>query len=93
MIRWLGCSSSGRVSVRRSLGLADQDDLDQLGRLGLQIADHRDLFEGLGAQVLRLVDDQGDVAPLREFLDQEFVEGVDAALLGVGLRRQSRSLR
>ncbi|OPZ08374.1 MAG: hypothetical protein BWZ08_01205 [candidate division BRC1 bacterium ADurb.BinA292] len=73
-------------------GLTHQHDLNQLGRLGLQIADHPDLLKRVGAQVLRLVDNQHDVVPVREFGNQKLVEPIQQRLLRVGFRRQPVTL-
>ena len=43
---------------RAQLGLADQDDLQQLALVGLQVGQQAQLLEHVGRQVLRLVDDQ-----------------------------------
>jgi hypothetical protein len=53
------------------LRLTHQHDLDQLLGVGLEVGDEADLLEHLGREVLRLVDQQHDVAPVALRLEQE----------------------
>ena len=64
------------------LRLADQDDLQQLLRLGLEIGEQAHLFQHFGAEVLRLIDDQHHAAPGGVGAQQVVVQQVDE-LLGV----------
>ena len=66
------------------LRLADQDDLQQLLRLGLEIGEQAHLFQHLGAEVLRLVDDQHHAAPGGVGAQQVVIQQVDE-FLGVVL--------
>ena len=76
------------------LGLADQHDLQQLVRVGLQIRQQAQLFEHLAAEVLRLVDDQQAVPSGRMPGQQEGVERVHASLQAVlGGARQPEFLQ
>ena len=43
---------------RAQLGLADQDDLQQLALVGLEVGQQAQLLEHVGREILRLVDDQ-----------------------------------
>jgi hypothetical protein len=61
------------------LGLADQDDLQQLALAGLQVGQQAQLFQHLGRQVLRLVDHQHVVVALGVAVQQVAVDGVDIA--------------
>jgi len=62
------------------LGLADQDDLQQLALVGLQVGQQAQLLQHVDRQVLRLVDDQHVVQPRGVGAQQEFVERVDMVL-------------
>ena len=75
---------------RAQLGLADQDDLQQLAVAGFEIRQEPQLFEHLGRQVLRLVDHEQVVLADRVGAQQELVERVDVVLDG---RRHLRELR
>ena len=48
------------------LGLAHQDDLEQLLLVGLEVGEEAHLLEDLEGQVLGLVDDEDDVASARD---------------------------
>ena len=61
-------------------GLADQDDLQQLLRFGLEVGEQAHLLEHLGRQVLRLVDDQHHALALGMRLEQVAIEDVDQLL-------------
>ena len=69
-MRCASCRSSARSSSSRKLGLADQDDLQQLGGGGLEVREQPDLLERLRAQVLRLVHDQYHAAAARVRVEQ-----------------------
>ena len=56
------------------LGLAHQQDLEQLVGRRLEVREESDLLERLGRQVLGLVDDQHGVEPGPASLDQEGVQ-------------------
>ncbi|MPM36845.1 hypothetical protein SDC9_83449 [bioreactor metagenome] len=62
------------------LGLADQDDLQQLALTGFQVGEQPQLLQHVGRQVLRLVDDQHVVAAARIRVEQEGIERIDAIL-------------
>ncbi len=66
------------------LGLADQDDLQQLALAGLQVGQQAQLLQHVRRQVLRLVDDEHVVAPGRVLAQQEVVERVQTVLDGLG---------
>jgi hypothetical protein len=63
------------------LRLAEQHDLQQLLRVGLEVGEQAHLLQRFGRQVLRLVDDQHDPQPFRVGLQQVGVERVDQALV------------
>ncbi len=63
-----------RVQLRVQLGLAEQDDLDQLRSRGLEIRDQPHLLECLAREVLRLVDDQHHAPRLTASRQEELVE-------------------
>ena len=56
------------------LRLAHQQDLQELGRRGLEVREQSDLFQRRGAQVLRFVEDQDGVLTGPLALDEEAVE-------------------
>ena len=60
----------GLVEQRTQFRLADQDDLQQLGRGRLEVGEQPHLFERLGAQVLGLVHDQHHAAAARVRVEQ-----------------------
>ncbi len=64
------------------LGLADQDDLQQLALVGLEVGQQAQLLQHLGRQHLRLVDDQHVVLADRVRLEQELVQRVEVVLDG-----------
>src|SRR3989454_11718227 len=55
------------------LRLAHQQDLQELGRRGLEVREQSDLFQRRGAQVLRFVEDQDGVLTGPLALDEEAV--------------------
>ena len=52
------------------LGLADQDDLQQLLRFGLEIGEQSNLFKYFDTEILRLIDNQHH-APARAVRPQQ----------------------
>jgi hypothetical protein len=64
------------------LRLAHEHDLDELLGVRLQVRDEADLLQHLRREVLRLVDEEDDVAALRARLEQEPVERVHVVLQG-----------
>ena len=68
------------------LGLADEDDLQELLARGLEVRQQADLLQHLAAEVLRLVDHQHGAAPARVRVQQVAVEGVDQRLEAGGAR-------
>ena len=62
------------------LGLADEDDLQQLLARRLQIGQQANLLEHLAAEILGLVDDQHRAPPARVRVEQVAVERVDERL-------------
>src|SRR2546422_7974816 len=56
------------------LRLAHQQDLEELGRRGLEVREQSDLFQRRGAQVLRFVEDQDGVLTGPLAFDEEAVE-------------------
>jgi hypothetical protein len=61
-------------------GLADQDDLQQLALVRFKVGQQAQLFEHVGRQVLRLVDDEHIVIALRMAGQQVAVDRVDIGL-------------
>ena len=51
-------SQLGALQHRGQFGLADQDDLQQFALVRLQIGEQAHLFQNIGGQILRLVNDQ-----------------------------------
>ncbi|EWS63906.1 hypothetical protein Y695_02857 [Hydrogenophaga sp. T4] len=68
------------------LRLTDQDDLQQLAGVGLQVGQQAQLFEHVGRQVLRFVDDEHGVLSCGVGGQQKSVERVDV-VFGGGLTR------
>ncbi|MEZ6194475.1 MAG: hypothetical protein R3F20_01930 [Planctomycetota bacterium] len=68
---------TGVLDLLLQLGLPEQEDLDELLGLGLEVRDQPDLLHRREGQVLRLVDDEDDVAVLGELLDEELVDRVE----------------
>ena len=69
------------------LGLADQDQLQQLVLAGIDVGEHPQLFQRLAVEVLRLVEDQHHPPPVGVFLDQIGLqprEEVDVVLARAG---------
>ena len=70
----------GAIQQFAQLRLADQDDLQQLLRLGLEIREQPDLLEHLGREILRLVDHQHDPFAFGVRLEQVNAQQVDQVL-------------
>jgi hypothetical protein len=70
----------GPLEHRSQLGLADQDDLQQLPLVGLEVGQEAQLLEHLRREHLRLVDDEDVVLADGVGLQQEVVERVDVRL-------------
>ena len=62
------------------LGLADQDDLQQLALVRFQVGEQAKLLEHVDRQALRLVDDEHVVLPDRMGAQQELIERVEIVL-------------
>ena len=78
----------GPLEHRAQLGLADEDDLQQLPLVGLEVGEQAQLLEHVDRQHLRLVDDEDVVLADGVGLEQEVVERVD-----VGLHRRRLAVR
>ncbi|MNV59860.1 hypothetical protein D3C71_1523050 [compost metagenome] len=63
---------------RAQLGLADEDDLQQLALAGFQIGQQTQLLQHVSRQVLRLVDDEHVVAAAGVRRQQRGIERVNA---------------
>ena len=72
------------------LRLADQDDLQQLLRFGLEIGEQAHLLEHLGREVLRLVHHQHDAPAVGVRLQQVVAQQVDQ-VLEAALRARPRT--
>ncbi len=59
------------------LGLADQDDLQQLALVGLEVREQPHLLEQLRLEILRLVDQEHDVVAGLGLLEEESVQDVE----------------
>ena len=68
------------LEQRAQFFLADQDDLQQLGRRRLEVREQAHLFERLRTEVLRFVDDQHDASAARVRLEQVMPEQVHERL-------------
>ena len=68
------------LEQRPQFFLADEDDLQQLGRRGLEVREQAHLLERLETQVLRLVHDQHDALAARMRLEQVMAEQVHQRL-------------
>ena len=73
-MRCLSWRSSGRSSLAAQLGLADEQDLQDLLARRLEVGEQPDLLEGLRIEVLGLVEDQDRVLAGALALDQEVLE-------------------
>jgi hypothetical protein len=85
----------GAVQHLAQLGLADQDDLQQLLGLGLEVGQQAHLLEHVGREVLRFVDHQHHASALGVCLQQAETEQVDQVLeaaLGARLHRDAQLL-
>ncbi len=77
--------SFGRGEQALQLRLAAEHDLQQLAVVGVDVRDHAQLLERLGAEVLRFVDDQDRAAPGIELLVEEVLELLVEADIGAAL--------
>ena len=73
------------------LGLPEEQDLDQLRRRRLEIREQPNLLEGLGREVLRLVDDQNH-SPIALLLVQQILVQLGAQLGAAEPRGQHAEL-
>src|SRR3990172_7864681 len=73
----------GAIQLVQELRLAGEHDLQQLVRMGLEVREEPDLFEGADVEILRLVEDEHRVLAGTLALDQEVVQGEEP--LGVRL--------
>lgn len=71
------------------LGLADEDQVQQVVLLGVDVGEHADLFQALDAEVLRLVDDQHHRVAGGVLADQELDEIVVELDLGLAFVLQA----
>jgi hypothetical protein len=67
----------GPAELVTQLGLAHEEDLDELPPRRLEIREHPHFLEHGGGQVLGLVDDDDDVSPGRCLLQEVVVQRVD----------------
>jgi hypothetical protein len=81
------------MQTLRQLGLADEHDLHELPRVGLEVGEQPQLLEGLVGEVLRLVDDERGVAPRVGLAPQVVVERLRRARLLVASVGTPRSRR
>src|SRR5437763_6805186 len=75
--------------LRLELGLPGEEDLEDLLACRLEVRQQAELLEDARIEVLRLVDQQGDVAAGAGVLDQELVQTVEAAELARRLGRDA----
>ena len=67
------------------LGLADEDNLEELVGGGFEVGEHAEFFEDFVGEVLGFINDHDDEAVFGELLDEELVDGEEhAGLVGVG---------
>ena len=64
------------------LGLADQDDLQQKIAVRVDVRQQAQLLELLDADIVRLVDDDGDLVALGVAFDRELLEAGEALDMG-----------
>ena len=76
---------------RRQLGLADEDDLQQLRRVGLEVGEQAQVLEGVGVEVLRLVDDQGGDRAVGVAAAEEGVQRLEQRQPATALARRRAS--
>src|SRR5499425_166037 len=67
-----------QLELGPELGLAHQQDLQELGGRRLEVGEQAHLLHRLGRQILRLIDDEHGVLAGALALDEEVVEGHDA---------------
>ena len=70
----------GAGQQRAQFGLTDQHDLQQLALAGFQVGQQAQLLQHIGAEVLRLVDDQHAAFPGGVRLQQKGIQRVDVVL-------------
>src|SRR5205814_1375290 len=63
------------VEAVAQLRLAEQNDLQQLARVGLEVGKQANLLQEGWAEILRFVDDQHGVAASLDFVEEELVDG------------------
>ena len=64
------------VELLAQLGLADENDLQELALVGLEVREQTHLLEELGVEVLRLVDEQDDVVTRRGLVEEKAVQNL-----------------
>src|SRR5215813_7923164 len=77
----------GAIQLVQELWLSDEENLQQLLRIGLEVREEPDLLEGFETQVLGLVEGQHGVLTGPAPVDQEVVQGdepLDVGLTGLG---------
>lgn len=75
----------GRVEAGGELGLAGQDDLDELAVFGFKVGDEAEHFENGVVEILGFVDDEDDAfAEASLFGEEVFEAGVEDDGIGVG---------
>jgi hypothetical protein len=82
-------TQSRRLEHHVEFGLSEQDDLDQLARLGLEVGEQPDLLQRLRRERLGFVHDEQDAAP--GFLpgQEEFIELVHELTTALALGIES----
>ena len=73
-MRWRSCVSRGCAELHSQLGLAGQNDLQQLGIVRLEIGKHAHGFEHGVVEILRFVHDQDKTFPRKQFFKQDLVQ-------------------
>ena len=69
------------------LGLADEDDLEEFLLVGLEIGEKPDLLKHLKGEVLRLIDDEHDVAAGRDAREEDFIDLRDEIVMAIRMLR------
>lgn len=64
------------------LGLADEDDLEELAGVGFQIGEEADVLKGIEGHILGFIDDEDDLAALFDEFEQVLVELFEQFLTG-----------
>jgi hypothetical protein len=70
-------AQSGLIEFGLQLRLADQDNLEELLARSFEVGEQAEVFEDVFTEVLRLVDEQGGGASLRQLGDKKLVQRVD----------------